>query len=178
MTDDKRLRSLAAALFIFGLVAGILAVARLPNSTGLATILIYPPIALALCQAFLLALWGLSWTAYSWQRITGLVAGTAYLETLLVLSVDRTLGGVATVTVVVTTACLLVLRVKGVRLIRHLAIDLSARANAPRLRFSIRSLMLLTAAVALLSALARALRAMPVPDNTLLVNFFSFPCAS
>jgi hypothetical protein len=169
MPDNKRLKALAGAHFTIGLVIGILALVRVPIPLRLHEMLIVSLIASLLSQAFLLALWGVTCTASLWKRIAGLVAGTVYLETLLVL-VDSTLLDVATITIAFTTATLLVLRTNGVRLVRHDSVDPFARADTGPLRFSIRSLMLLTAAVALLGAVARALHAIPYPEKIPLIN--------
>jgi hypothetical protein len=61
-------------------------------------------------------------------------------------------------------AALLVVRALGVRLIRFDRRCLPAAPKSEGLRFSIRSLMLLAAAVALLSAGARAIQETPVHD--------------
>ena len=124
----------------------------------------------SLCQAFLLALWGVCSAAPLWKKIAGLVVGTVYLEMLLVLALGDSLLGVATGTVAFAAAFLVASRMTGVRLIRQLPIALYSRDDSEPLRFSIRHLMLLIAAVALLSAVAKALHAIPVPDKTPLVN--------
>jgi hypothetical protein len=67
----------------------------------------------------------------------------------------------STITVTVTTATLLVVRALGVRLTRLADPAQPARPEIEGFRFSIRGLMLVTAAVALLSAGARALQEGP-----------------
>ena len=81
--DDKRLKALAGAHFTIGLVIGILALVRPPTPVRLHEMLIVSLIACLLSLAFLLALWGVTCNASLWKRIIGLVAGTAYLETVL-----------------------------------------------------------------------------------------------
>jgi hypothetical protein len=103
MPGDKRLAFLAWSHFTFGLLAGIFALIRLTIAARLVGILIVPLITSSSCQAFLLAVWGVTSRASLWKRIAGLVAGTVYLETVLVLAVDRTLFDLATITVTVTT---------------------------------------------------------------------------
>jgi hypothetical protein len=99
------------------------------------------------------------------------------LETLLTLAVrDWTLSGLATITIAVAAATLIVVRVTGGRLAQQAHNELSARPETHRLRFSIRGLMLLTAAVALFIALAKALRGAPYPERVLLGNFFVSLC--
>jgi hypothetical protein len=169
-TEDKRLRTLAGAHVVIGLLAGIFALVKLPLPMRLDTILIVPLIASSLSQAFLLALWGVASTIPLWKKIVGLVIGMVYLETMLVMAVDDSLLDVATVTVTVAIAFLVVLRMTGVKLIRQLPIDSFVLADAEPLRFSIRGLMLMIAAVALLSAVAKALQAIPFPEKHLLGN--------
>ena len=65
--------------------------------------------------------------------------------------------GISTITIVVTTATLLVVRWLGVRFTRQDDSGQSARPEPEGLRFSIRGLMIFTAAVALICAGARAL---------------------
>ena len=92
--------------------------------------------------------------------MAGLVSGAVYLEALLFPAFSGELFGVSTITIAVTVAVLLLVRWRGVRLIRQDDSDPSAAAP-PGLRFSIRGVMLITAVVALLSALARYLQDSP-----------------
>jgi hypothetical protein len=166
MPGDRRLLSLATVHFVFGFVAAIPARLRL---FGLLNLL--PMIVSGLCQAFLLALWGVTSTASQWKRIAGVVTGTIYLESLLGIAVERDFVGIATFTIVATAASLLVLRARGVRCIRQV----SAQYVTGPMRFSIGSLMLLIAAVALLITVARTLDEIPMPAKILPLNiFFSF----
>jgi hypothetical protein len=168
MPGEQRLRNLAVAQIVIGVVAGVLAPIKLPDPLGLARILppfglerilIAPLFALAMGQAVLIALWGVASTSSPWRRLAGLVAGAAYLEALLALGLDGEFLGTTSVTIVVTTASLLVVRVLGVRIVRQAEEGHAGRPEPEGLRFSIRGLMAFTAAVALLSAGARALQA-------------------
>lgn len=170
MTGDRRLLKLAAGNLILGIVAALLAHIQLPDPFGLASILppfglrdlfLVPLFASILSQAVLLALWGASSKLSPWGRMAGLVAGAVYLESLFPAPMRREFFGISTVTVTVTTATLLVVRALGVRLNRRDESGEPPRGEAEGLRFSIRGLMLFTAAVALLSAGARALREAP-----------------
>ena len=73
----------------------------------------------------------------------------------------REFFGISTVTITVTTAILLLVLSLGIRLKRQDDPGQPARAEPEGLRFSIRDLMLFTAAVAVLSAGARALQESP-----------------
>jgi hypothetical protein len=168
MPGEKRLRNLALAQIALGVVAGVTAPIELPDLLGLAPmippfglgrILIVPLFASAMTQALLLAVWGVASTSSPWTRLAGLAAGTAYLEGLLAVCLDGELLGTATVTIVVTTTSLLLARAMGLRFSRRADPGQPARPGAEGLRFSIRDLMVLVAAVALLSAGARALEA-------------------
>jgi hypothetical protein len=161
MTSDRRLLSLALALLALGGVAAVAAPIEIRTASGLVHILIVPLLALALCQAFLVALWGTAATAAPWLRFAGLVAGAVYLDALLPPDLRHETLGMSTLTIVVTTATLLVVRTRGVRLRRPAGPVQPARPEAEGLRFSIRGLMLFTAGVALLSAGARALQESP-----------------
>jgi hypothetical protein len=161
---------LSVAQIALGIIAGALATIRLPDPlglarilppSGLAHILIAPFFALAMCQAVLIALWGAASRSSPWRRLAGLVAGAAYLETLFPRDLRGEFLGTAALTVAVTTASLLVLRALGIRLARQVEEGRPGRGEAEGLRFSIRGLMLFTAAVALLSAGARALQGTP-----------------
>ncbi len=176
MTGDRRLLLLAVAHLAFGVIVGLLAPIELGDPSGLAGILppyglghilIVPLVALALCQAFLLAFWGALSRVSPWWRAAGLVAGAVYLEALLPHTFRHEFFGASTVTIAVTTATLLVARALGVRLTREDDLGQSAQVETEGLRFSIRSLMLFTAAVAVLSAGARVLQ--NVPDRLLVL---------
>ena len=128
---------------------------------GLEHILMMPFFALALCQALLLSLWGAFSQARPWMRLAGLVSGAIYLEALVPSHFRREFLGTSTITIVVTTSTLLLVRWLGLRLIRKDDYDQSARQETEGLRFSIRGMMVLTAAVAVLCAVARALQESP-----------------
>jgi hypothetical protein len=161
MRYDRRLAWLVVAHLAAGVVAGALAPVELRTPLGLDRILVVPLFAVALGQAVLLALWGVGSTGPPWKRMAGLVTGAVCLEGLFAPGLRGEFLGTATVTVAVTTASLLGVRALGVGLTRRAEPDLPARPEAEGLRVSIRGLMLFTAAVALLSAGARALRATP-----------------
>jgi hypothetical protein len=169
MWGDRRLLTLAIVHFVFGLVAGMIARIGLPTPLPLDILLI---IVSGLCQAFLLSLWAVTATASRWKRIAGLVTGAVYLEILLGFTVGRDFAGIATITIAATAASLLVVRVKGWRFIRQVA----PQSVIEPMRFSIRSLMLLIAAAALLITVARALDEIPMPRKTLPLNIFFSLC--
>jgi hypothetical protein len=136
-----------------------------------------PFLATALCQAFFLALSILTSLASPWGRIVGLVVGSVYLEKLLYLVLnDRTLFGLATVTIAVTAATVIVVRILGGGFAQQAHGDLTVCPESHRLRFSIRGLMLLIAAVALYIASARALHEIPYPEGLVLFHFFVSLC--
>ena len=157
MPGDSRLQILAVAHVALGVVTSVLAPVELRTPFGLEHIPIVPFFASALCQALLLSLWGAVSQAKPWMRLAGLVAGAVYLEALVPSDLRREFLGISTITIVVTTATLLVVRWLGVRLTRQDDPDQSARQEPEGLRFSIRGLMIFTAAVAVICAGARAL---------------------
>ena len=175
MPGNERLRSLAAIHFVIGLIAGVLATNGLHASSWLSGILLIPLVALVPCQAFILALWGVISTASPWKRIAGLLAGSVYLEMLWLLSLEWELPGTSSVTVAVATASLVVVRAMGGKLTRQVHNGSPAQPETERLRFSIRGLMLVTAAFALLSSVTRAFQVLHLPDNRLtpLIVFLS-----
>jgi hypothetical protein len=142
--------------------AGIIASTVAP----LEQILLVPLLASVSCQAVLLALWGACATTAPWKRLAVLATGAMYLELLARPgSLRNEFSGFPTLVVVLVSAGMLSLRVTGW--------EVAARAESDRLpgeetggfRFSIRGLMLCTAAVALLGAGARGLT--PGPGNML-----------
>jgi hypothetical protein len=131
----------------------------------------------ALCQAFLVALWALTSVTSLWRTIAGLIIGAAYLETLLrLLHNDETLSGLATIMIAITVVTLFVVRAIGGGFVQKVQSELSACPQNHRLRFSIRGLMLFTAAVALVTALAKASRDFPLQERMLVVNSFLSLC--
>jgi hypothetical protein len=161
MTGDRKLVRLALANLGLGIAAALLAPISVPGTFGLDHILVVPLFASVLCQAVLLALWAASSGVSSWGRMAGLVAGAVFLEALFPADLRREFFGISTVTITLTTAILLVVRSLGIRLTRRHDSGQPARVEIEGLRFSIRGLMLFTAAVALLSAGARTLRETP-----------------
>ena len=169
MSEEKRrLWSLVVVLIVTGIVAGMLAPIRLTAPLwlvrnlppfGLQRILIVPLFASTMAQSALIALWGVASAASPWKRLAGLVVGAVYLEMLLALGLDDEFVGTATVTIAVTSLSLLVLRAMKIRLARQSEKAQVGRAEPEGLRFSIRGLMVFTAAVAVLSAGVRALQA-------------------
>jgi hypothetical protein len=158
---------LAVTHLALGVVTGVLAQVELGTLFNLEHILIVPLFALALCQSFLLSLWGAASQARPWKRLAGLVAGAVYLEALMATKDQGEFMGIATITIAVSTASLLLVRWLGVRFTRQEDLGQPARPEPEGLKFSIRGLMSFTAAVALLCALARALQEYP---HRLLLN--------
>jgi hypothetical protein len=158
MTGDRKLVKLALANLGLGIVAALLAPIRVSGMFGLDHILVVPLFASILCQAVLLAVWVVSSGVSPWGRMAGLVAGAAFLEALFPDDLRREFLGISTITIAVTTAICFVGRALGMRLVQQDNHARPARAEAEGLRFSIRGLMAFTAAVALLSAGARALQ--------------------
>lgn len=173
MANDRRLWKLAAGHLGTGIVAALLAPIHLSDPFGLAFILgqpglrrlpMVPLFALAPCQAVLLALWGTSSRMPPWVRVAGLVAGAVYLETLFRIYEGREARGISTITITVTTAALLLVRSRGVWLAWYTNPPKSASPETEGLRFTIRGLMLSTAIVALLSAVAKTMEASREPN--------------
>jgi hypothetical protein len=158
---NRRLKTLAITHLALGVITGVLAQIDLSTLFELKHILIAPLFASALCQAFLLSLWGTASPAKSWKRLAGLVAGAAYLEALLATKLRGDFLGIAAITIAVTTTTLFVMCWLAIRLTPQQEVGQSERAEPEGLRFSIRDLMIFTAAVALLCAVARALQASP-----------------
>lgn len=165
MPCDNRLRNLTVAHIVLGIVAVVAAPVRLPDLLGLAQILppfglerilIAPLFALVMGQAVLIALWVVAGGQSPWIRLAGLIAGTIFLEAILAVGLNGEFIGAGSVTIAVTTAALLLIRALGVRIARQAGEGHAQRHEPDGLRFSIRGLMTLTAAVALLSAGARA----------------------
>jgi hypothetical protein len=140
-------------------LTGPLWYARTLPPFGLKRILIVPLFASTMAQSVVIALWGVASAASPWKRLAGLVVGAVYLEMLLALGLDDEFVGTATVTIAVTSLSLLVLKAMKIRLARQSEKAQVGRAETEGLRFSIRGLMVFTAAVAVLSAGVRALQA-------------------
>jgi hypothetical protein len=159
MQGQRRLQALAVAHLVLGVVTGILEPVDLGTSFELRHILVVPFIASALCQGFLISLCGAASRATPWKRLAGLVTAAVYLEALVAPDLRREFLGISTITIAVTTGALLVLRWLGVKFTRQADVVEPARPEPEGLRFSIRDLMIFTAAVALLCAGARAIQA-------------------
>ena len=166
--EKRRLWSMAIALIATGIIAGMLApkklagppwLARTLPPFGLERILIVPLFASTMAQSALIALWGVASAASPWKRLAGLVVAAVYLEMLLGLGLGHEFVGTATVTIVITSLSLLVLKAMKIRLARQSEKAQVGRAEPEGLRFSIRGLMIFTAAVAVLSAGVSALQA-------------------
>jgi hypothetical protein len=161
MSGNRRLVVLAVFHVALGVVTGVLAHVVLSTPFGLARILAVPFVATALCQALLLATWAVASQTQVWNRLAGLVIGGACLEMLVAPDFRRELLGTSSITIVVTTATLLVVRWLGVRFTRQSGPGQPESHEPEGLKFSIRGQMIFTAAVALLCALARELQATP-----------------
>jgi hypothetical protein len=162
---------LAIAHVVFGLIA-----AKVPMKLGFSLIVIS-----GFCQAFLLALGATASPASRSTKIAWLVSGVVYLEILFVVALKgpSPLAGLGAITIALTVAAVLTLRANGVRFIRRLGTDLPRWPATESMKFSIRGVMLLIAAVAGLCALARTLKPIPFPDKTLPFNvFFSLSCVT
>ena len=161
MPGDRRLQILAVAHLALGVLTGVLAPVELRTLFEFKHILIVPLFASAFCQSFLLSLWGAASQAMLWKRLAGLVTGVLYLEALAG-DFRREFPGIWTITITVTMGCLLVLRRFGVIVKRQADLGQPARPEPKGPRFSIRGMMIVTAAVALLCAEARALQSFGV----------------
>jgi hypothetical protein len=157
MPGTSRLQVLAASHLIIGVGTAVLAPIHLSNPFGLGHILTVPFVASALCQAFLIAMWGAFSQTTAWKRLAGLGVAAVCLEAVVAPDFRREFLGTSTITITVTTASLLVVRWLGVRFTRQAEFGQVARPEPEGLRFSIRDLMILTATVAFLCAGAKAL---------------------
>jgi hypothetical protein len=158
MTADRRLVSLALGHIALAVVCGLCAPIEINSPLGLDHLLVVPFFAAALCQAFMLGFWDANSSVSRWARVVGGVVGAVFLEILFSYALKGEFFGMITTTIVVTAVVLSAVRSVGVRLTRQDEPSKSARAEPDGLRFSIRSLMVLTAVVALLSAGARNLQ--------------------
>ena len=152
-----------------GVVTGLFAQIEFGTPFEFRHILIVPLFASSLCQSFLLSLWGAASQAKPWKRLTWVVIGAVYLEGLLATKLREEFLGIATVTIAVTTASLLVVRWIGIRLTRRAELNHPTQSEPEGLRFSIRGLMIFTAIVALLCAVARALQVSPTHQFLLIL---------
>jgi hypothetical protein len=160
-SDERVIRNLANVHVAIGIAAAIAARIDLPPTVGLPHILVAPLIASAMCQAVLLALWVVNSTASPFVRLGALAGGVVYVEALVANIVTGELFGIGITTLAATSLSLLVLRRLGIVLVRRVDSNRPDPDATAGLRFSIRSLMIVTAAVAILIAGAQALRAGP-----------------
>ncbi len=156
MPCHRRLQILAVAHLALGVLTGVLAPVELRTLFEFKHILIVPFFASAFCQSFLLSLWGVASQTMLWTRLAGLVTGVLYLEAMAG-DLRREFPGIWTITVIVTMGSSLVLRRFGVIVKRLGDLDQPARPESKGPRFSIRSMMIVTVAVAVLCAEARSL---------------------
>ncbi len=178
MPANGRLLILAIAHVVFGLVAADIARLRYPVPMELGFSLV---IISGLSQAFLLAFWVTASPAWRWTKIAGLVIAVAYVEIFFVFALrgPGPVSGIGAITTVLTVAAVLTLRARGVSFVRRLSTDPPIRSAAESLKFSIRGVMLLIAAVAGLCALARALKPIPFPAKNIPFDvFFSLSCVT
>jgi hypothetical protein len=166
---NKRLKILALVHFALGVVTGVMAQVELSTLYEMRHILIVPQFTSALCQAFLLSLWGAVSQAKPWKRLAGLVTAAVYLEALVATKLEDEFLGIATVTIAVTTASLLVVRWLGLRLTRQEEIGQPIPSKPEGLKFSIRGLMSFTAVIALLCTVARAMQESPTHQFLLIL---------
>jgi hypothetical protein len=159
-STDSRIRSLVAVHVAFGVAAALAARMEL-HPSALPDILILPLIASAVCQAVLLAFWVVSSTATPPLRLGALAGGAVCIEALLASIVNGELAGIGITTLAATSLSLLMLRRFGISLVRLVDSTQPKLDGVAGMRFSIRSLMLVTAATAFLIAGAQALRAGP-----------------
>jgi hypothetical protein len=150
MPGDRRLQILALAHLALGGVTSVLAQVEISTLFAFKHILIVPFLASAFCQSFLLCLWGAASQAMLWKRLAGLVTGVLYLEALAPEDFRREFPGLWTITITVTMGALLALRRFGVIVKRLADLGQSARPEPKGPRFSIRGMMIVTAALALL----------------------------
>jgi hypothetical protein len=175
MPGNRRVQALAVSHLVLGVGTAVLAPIKLSTPFGLDHILTVPIVASALCQAFLIALWGAASQTTAWKRLAGLVTAAVYLEGLVGPGfIRREFLGTSTITITVATGSLLVVQRLGVRFTRQTEVGQLARPEPEGLRFSIRDLMILTAAVALLCVGAKALQ--QSPNRLLLLVLFLALC--
>lgn len=163
MSADRRLRRLAMAQVVLGLLFGISARYEIQTPFGLRHLPIVPLFALTFSQVVLLASWAVFSPRTVWSRLGGLIVGLAGLEAVFDLALRGEFVGMTSVAMAVISGSLLALRAFGVRLRDRGNPACSSRPESRRPRFSIRGLMALTAVVALLSAAVRTLKELPGP---------------
>ena len=80
MPRDRMIQILTLAHLALGGVASVVAQIEISTESAFKNMLFVPFFALALCQSFLLSLWGAASQATLWKRLAGLVTGALYLE--------------------------------------------------------------------------------------------------
>lgn len=158
MRDDRRIVRLFVVHLVLGLLTAILATFKVHSPFGFQHILIVPFFALTFSQVNLLGLWAVFSQAALWKRLAGGVIGTAYLESAFHLTFDSEFWSMPSAAAALTVVSLLVVRLYGVRLTRQADGVDSPCPELQGFRFSIRGLMALTAVVALLITVARAVQ--------------------
>ena len=158
MRNDRRVVRLVAALIGLGLLSAVSATVKVHTPFGLQHILIVPLFALTFSQVSLLGLWSILSPSASWKRLSGLVIGTACLEAAFDLGSESEFVFMPSAAMALTVASLLVARLFGVRLDRQADGVDSRRPEPHGFRFSIRGLMALTAVVALLITVGKAVQ--------------------
>ena len=165
MPGDRKLQILAVAHLALVVVTGVFAPVELHTLFEFKHILTVPFFASAFSLLFLLSLWGAASQDMLWKRLAGLVTGVLYLEAFLsgrAANFRREVQGIWTITMFVIMGPLLVLRRFGVIVKRQDDLSQPARPEPKGPRFSIRGMMIVTAAVALLCVEARDLQAFGV----------------
>lgn len=157
-----------------------------PISVMLLLITFMPHVSLAFCQACLLGVWAAFSGARWWLRMAGLVAGIVAIEFLLTIAVGTSLLRYdPPISAAAMTAVLLLVRWRGVRLLR--LPDSSARSGPegiePSIRratsflvLSIQELLVFTIVIALFLVVARALATIHPAWAVLLVVAWNFCC--
>jgi len=156
MHDDRRILRLAAGLCALGFIAAIVAPIETPSPIGLGHILTVPLVGLILGEVALLACWSIFSTSTVGLRVLASALALAALEALFYVPLSGELFPMPSVAMLAMTLALLVLKLLGVRLCTPDDLPSPVTADSWRPQFSIRGLMALTVAVALLSAGVRS----------------------
>jgi hypothetical protein len=131
-------------------------------------ILVVPLFAVTFAQISLLGIWVIFSASRLRYRLLGLVVATACLEGAFDIGLEWEFVLMPTAAMGLTLVSLIVVRWFGVRLSRSADGVDSSLPEHRRFRFSIRGLMVLTAVVAVLSAVARNMRGSPGPVSFVL----------
>jgi hypothetical protein len=173
MQGGRRLVLLATAHLFLWLFSAILGPIKIQTPFGLEHILTVPLFILTFSQVSLLAIWAVFSPSGPWSRLLGLLIGTACLEAAF----DRALGLefvlMPSAAMVLTVVSMIVVWSFGVRLSLRVDGAEPSRQKPQEFRFSIRGLMVLTAVVALVTALARGLRQPPGHFSILISGLWS-----